>query len=136
MSEFDPISDIGSPKPDAEDVLTDSLYETSVRVRKVLQQDLAECRFSRDEVARRLSVRMGRISVAIIDAYVAHSKPHRFPAELIPAWIEVTGSRRILDLLCGEVGLSIANEEDRDFAAFGRAHLKAAHLQTKLAGRI
>src|ERR1035441_7803548 len=99
MSSFSPISDNQALTGCGVDPLTDSFYSTADRVRKALKQDMAECRLSREEVAIRLSVRMGRIGVAILDAYVAESKPHKFPAELIPAWIEVTRSRRILDVL-------------------------------------
>ena len=82
-----------------------------------------------------MSARVGRIGVSILDAYIADSKPHKFPAELVPAWVAVTKSRRLLDLLCGEVGVSVATEEDRDFADLARAELKAAALKAKLAGR-
>ena len=133
MSDFDQIPDNGTPSTD---LLSGAFYATAERVRKALKQDLAEAHLSRDEVAIRLSVRMGRIGAAILDAYVAESKPHKFPAELIPAWIEVTKSRRILDVLCAEVGLSIATEEDRDFAELGRSQMRAKKLRRKLEARV
>ncbi len=114
----------------------DSFLEGHERVRKALKADLAGCGLSREEVALRLSNRVGRVSLAMLDAYVAETKAHRFPAELIPAWVSVTGSRRLLDLLCGEVGLSIATSEDRDFAELGRAQMTGERLRAKLAGRV
>ena len=132
MSEFGKHSDSTGGKPVVPEDLTASFYETSERIRKALKQDLAECHLSREEVAIRLTVRMGRVSLAMLDAYVAETKANKFPAELIPAWIEVTGSRRILELLCSEVKLSIATEEDRDFAALARAEMLAERLKAKL----
>jgi hypothetical protein len=109
-------------------------YSTSSEiVRRAAAADLKMCGISRAEVAVRLSARVGRpISVAMIDAYVADSKPHHFPAELIPAWVEVTSSLRILEVLCEEAGLSVATQDDRDFAALGRANLGAEKLTRRL----
>ena len=136
MSTLPRFSDSASvPSADA-DPLDDPLYGTGEKLRKALKTDLAECRLSRDEVAARLSVRMGRVGAATLDAYIAESKANKFPAELIPAWVEVTKSRRILTLLCGEIGLSVATEEDRDFADLGRAHLKSEKLRKKLEAKV
>jgi len=136
MSEIRQISDNTPGKAGVPDLLSDSFYATSDRIRKVLKDDLAECGLSRDEVATRLSVRMGRLSRATLDAYVSETNPNKFPAELIPAWVEVTKSRRVLELLCAEVQCSIATEEDRDFADLARARMKAERLAAKLAGRV
>jgi hypothetical protein len=107
---------------------------TSGSVRGALQQDLKGCGKSRDQVAFELGFALGKaISVEMIDAFVAPSKKmHRFPAEWIPAWIEVTGSRRLIEALCGVVGLSVATEDDRDFAELGRATLRKQRLAEKL----
>ena len=132
MSKSQEFSDSTANKPVVPDELESSLYGTSERIRNALKQDLAQCSLSREEVAIRLTVRAGRVSLAMLDAYVSETKANKFPAELVPAWIDVTGSRRILDLMCGEVGLSIATEEDRDYAALARAEMQAAALKAKL----
>jgi hypothetical protein len=106
-------------------------------VRLAILTDLRESRLSRDQIAMDVSRDTGRaISRAMIDAFVAETKPHRFPAELIPAWTRVTGSRRLLDLLCSNLGLSIATEEDRDFAELGRTRLRDEKLTRRLMERI
>jgi hypothetical protein len=98
------------------------------KVRLVLAQDLRESRLSRPQIAGRIG-----ISVAMLDAYIAETKPHRFPVELIPEWIEVLGSRRILDAICEACGgLSVATEEDNEFAELGRAALTQQKLGQKL----
>ena len=113
------------------------LSDTAARVREAAGKDLKECRLSRDQVALELTGMVGReITVAQIDAFVAESKPHRLPAELLPAWVKVTGSRRLLEALLGELGLSVATEEDREFAELGRVRLRDEKLTRKLLERI
>ena len=106
-------------------------------VREALAADLKECGISRSEVAHRLSRAIEQpVSLAMVDAYVSEAKPHRFPAELVPAWVYVTNSRRILEALCVELGLSIATAEDRDFAELGRSRLRDNKLTRRLWERI
>jgi len=106
-------------------------------VRQAILTDLRESRLSRDQIAIDVSRETGRtVSRAMIDAFVAETKPHRFPAELIPAWTRVTGSRRLLDLLCSNLGLSVATEEDRDFAQLGRTRLLDEKLTRRLMEKI
>jgi len=75
------------------------------RVRAALALDIRECPLKRPEIAARLSAEVGRaISMASLDAMVAETKVgYRFPAELIPAWAKVTGSRRLIGLLAAEM---------------------------------
>lgn len=98
--------------------------DVAIRIKRALVQDLRECRLSRAEVALQLSSGCGRtISEAQIDSYTAETKTHRIPIELVPAWVGVTGSRRLLDLLCGEAGLFVATAKERDLAEFGRQQI-------------
>jgi hypothetical protein len=92
-------------------------------------KDLKECGLSRAQVAYVLSGELGyEVSVAAVDAIVAETKANRMPAEWVPAWVKATGSRRLLDLLCEECGLSAATQEDTDFAELGRHQLKLQKL--------
>ena len=94
-------------------------------VKRTLAQDIRECRWSRQEISHRLLMLTGRpISIATLDAMVANSKDNRFPAEWIPAWVMATGSRRILDLLVGEAGFSVADQTERDLAQFARLRIQ------------
>jgi hypothetical protein len=106
--------------------------------------DLKECRWSREQVAEGLSVMLNRpVTLAQIDAVVSETHPHRFAAEWIPAWVRITGSRRLLELLCAAAGLWLADGDDVDAADFGRVQLrieklggKAAELKSRLWERI
>lgn len=114
-----------------------SFADSSAHVRKALAQDIAFSTFSRSEIAQQLSNCIGRhISVAMIDAFIAETKPHRFPAELIPAWVKILGSDRVLRAVCAEAGLSLATEEDREFAELGRTRLRDEKLTRRLWERV
>jgi hypothetical protein len=137
MSDSDSISDKGASETGLLFDLAPVFAGTSAIVRDALLRDLKGCLLSREEVAVRLSKQVGRpITTAQIDAFVAESKPHRFPAELVPAWIAITGSRRLLDALARQIGLSVATQEDRDFADLGRAAVQRKKLERKLWERI
>jgi hypothetical protein len=107
-------------------------------LKEILAQDARECPLSRNEIADALTKASGRhITEAQIDAMLAKTKAdYRFPAEMIPAWVLVTGSRRALNLICEAAGLSVATDEDKDFAALGRAKLRDEKLSRKLWGTV
>jgi hypothetical protein len=97
----------------------------SVSVKKAMVQDIRECRLSRPQISERLSGLVGvPVSVAMLDAYTADTKPHRFPAAWIPAWVRITGSRRILAALCERAGFTLADRTEHRFAELGRTYLR------------
>ncbi len=117
MSESGPLSD-STRKPGK-----------SLKIRLAVAKDLNECGLSRAQVAYALSGELGyEVSVPMIEAIVAETKANRMPAEWLPAWVKATGSRRLLDLLCEECGLSVATQTDRDFAEFGRHEMAIKKL--------
>jgi hypothetical protein len=105
----------------------------SAGVTQVLIDDLRVSRYSRAEVAIKLSEITGRpVSENNIDLWTAPSKPHRFPAELVSAWVRVTGSRRVLELLCEEAGLCAMDAKDLKFAELGRAQIEREKADARL----
>ena len=114
------------------------------RIKLAAAQDLKECRHSRAEVAEGITRLISRpVTLAQINAIVAESHTHRLPAEWIPAWCRVTGSTRILEMLCAEVGMWLSDDMDHDLADLARAELgkqkaaeRAAALRKLLAPRI
>lgn len=115
-----------------------------LRIKRAAALDLKACRYSRTEVADAIGRLIGRpVSTAQIDAIVAESHAHRLPAEWIPAWCRVTGSTRILEMLCAEAGLWLADDTEHDLAELARAELnkhkaaeRAAVLRKLLAGKV
>lgn len=106
----------------------------SGKVLAAAAKDLRECRWSREEVAERLSFLLARkITVAQIDALIAESKPHRFPAEWIPAWVKITGSARLLALLCEESGYWLADETEHNLAQLSRTEIERDRADRRVA---
>jgi hypothetical protein len=94
-------------------------------VKAILAQDVRECRYSREEIIHRMYAVTGHlVGVSTLDAMLAESKEHRFPAEWIPAWTIATGSRRLLDLLCSEAGLYLADETEHNLAQLARLSIE------------
>ncbi len=95
-------------------------------VKRTLALDIRECRWSREEIALRISVLTGKpCSISTLDAMIAESKDHRFPAEWVAAWVTATGSRRLLDLLCEEAGYYVADMTMRDLAELARLRIES-----------
>ena len=105
-------------------------------IKSIAADDLKHCRYSREEVALALSGQVGReITVTQINAWVAESHIHRFPLDVLPAWVRVTGSPRILEMVCGEAAMYLAGETEHRLAAYGRRVIeleKATAQEAKL----
>jgi hypothetical protein len=115
--------------------------EFGLAVREALRKDLrALDGLSRDQVADQLSQWAGRkITRAQLDALVADTHQHRFPAELVPVWVRVTGSARILVLICEAAGYWVANETERDLARMAWEQIrreKSAGVVEKLKAKL
>lgn len=107
--------------------------DLQAEVKRMAAADLKACRFSRTEVAEKLSEMMHRpVSEDMINAVTSETKTNRMPAEWLSAWTEITGSTRILALLCRRAGLWLGNDDDRRFADLGRAYI----AERKAAGTI
>jgi len=77
------------------------------RLREELKRAIRESDLSRWEIAGQMSDLIdSEISKYMIDAWTAESKEgHRFPAEYLPAFCRVTGSRGPLAMLAEAAGL-------------------------------
>lgn len=71
-----------------------------IQVKKIAVQDLKFAKYSAEEVARAVAALSGReLTLPQLEAFIDPAKPNSFPLEIVPAWVRVTGSRRLLDLL-------------------------------------
>ncbi|MBN1104720.1 MAG: hypothetical protein JXL84_14980 [Deltaproteobacteria bacterium] len=78
------------------------------RLRLAMVEAIKGCRpLSRWEIAGRMSHLLGvEISKYMLDAWTAESKGfHRMPAEYLPAFCVVTGSRKPLEVLASTAGM-------------------------------
>jgi hypothetical protein len=101
-------------------------------VKQALAQDVRECSWSREQILQRMYVVTGHaINLATLDAMIAESKEHRFPAEWIPAWVAATGSRRLLELLCSEAGLYLADATEHELSELARLNITAKKVSER-----
>jgi hypothetical protein len=108
-------------------------HDLHVALKHAAAKDVKQCPLSRGEIADRISMLVGaRITVAQIDAILAESHKNRMPAEWVPAWVQVTGSTRILELLCASANLHLAGEVEHDLADLARAQLQHEKLTNKI----
>jgi hypothetical protein len=93
-------------------------------IKRSLQLDIKQCRYSREEIAARLSIAVSRpITVAQINAWTAETNANRFPLDMLAAWVVVTGSRRLLDLVVQSAGFAVADEYQVALAAYAKTLL-------------
>ena len=103
-------------------------------VKRAVAEDLRASKWSREQVAERLTWLVGKtVTLAQVDAIAAETKENRLPAEWVPAWIVATGSQRVLALLCDEAGGWLASERDRKLAELGAEGLRAKKASARIA---
>jgi len=76
-------------------------YNVSNRLRNELSEGLKKCLLSRYEVASKMSELVGvEITKSQLDSWTAESKEyHRFPAEYLPVFCQVTGHKEPLRMM-------------------------------------
>lgn len=109
----------------------------AVAVKQAAAEDLRGCKWSREQVAEQLSAALQRnITIAQIDAVLSETHAHRFPLEWLPMWIRITGSRRLLELVCEASSLRVAEPTEMDLAEFARLSLRAEQMKQGLWGKV
>ena len=108
-----------------------------VTIKTAAALDLKQCRWSREQVAEGLSAILERsITVAQIDAVTSKTHSHQFHLAWLPAWVRITGSRRLLDLVCAASGLWAVDGGEWDLAQYARASLTAEKLKKRIEGNV
>ena len=73
-------------------------------VKRAAEADLRESKYSAAEVARAIAALTGHdVTAEQLAGFVSVSSPIRMPLDLLPAWVRVTGSRRIMDCIEGRI---------------------------------
>jgi len=73
--------------------------DISEAVKQAARLDLAAAKYSAEEIALAMSGLLGReVTAEQLDGFV-QAGAMSMPVHLVPAWVRVTGSRRILDVL-------------------------------------
>ncbi len=94
-----------------------------LRLRTLLAGAIKSSRYSREEIARRMSEASGeRVTRAMLDGWTATSKPHRFPLSLLPSFCHAVGNHDVVSDLVAMVGGHFASREDLALAELGRLY--------------
>jgi hypothetical protein len=102
------------------------------RLRALLAGAIKQSRYSREEIARRMTETSGEeVSRAMLDAWTAASKPHRFPLMLVPAFCSATENQDVLRDAISMLGGRLATREDLACAEIGRLHLQGLRTQER-----
>lgn len=112
------------------------------RLKSAMRQTLKECRYSREQVVDRLNelasregLRTGRsdkISVALLDAWVAESKTgHVIPLELLPAFCLATESLAALEVVAASCGAGVIDERDSKILESAKLDLELKRLSRR-----
>lgn len=108
-------------------------FNIQSRLREALSEALKACPFSRYEAAARMSELVGvEITKTMLDSWTAESKEyHRFPAEYLPAFCHVTGSKEPLRMMAELVQCYLVESEEALLAELGRIDQKKRELAAR-----
>ena len=89
-------------------------FNIDKQLREALSEGLKQCSFSRYEAAAKMSELVGdEITKTMLDAWTAESKEqHRFPAEYLPAFCQVTGCMEPLRIMASLVKCHLVESEE------------------------
>lgn len=114
--------------------VADETGNWDLHMRRLLKSALAASPLSIDQVAEGLTALSGRaISVSMIYSWTGQSRPHRLPAELIPAINRVVGNTILLQGLAEASGCRITEPRDLQLARLGQLTLIIRYAQAEQA---
>lgn len=97
-------------------------------MRRWLSEAIDKSARSRELIAENMSSLSGRsITKAQLDSWTGASRPHRFPAELIPAFCAACGNCHLMERLAATMGVEIADATTARLAHLGRWHLATSY---------
>lgn len=103
-----------------------------LRMRRLLKRALDACPLGHDQVAEAVSALTGRtVTVAMIYSWTGQSRPHRFPAELLPAFCAALGNTILLAGLADACGCRVAESQELQLARLGQLWLIVHHAQAE-----
>jgi hypothetical protein len=97
-------------------------YDISNQLRNILSNGLKQCQLSRWEVAAKMSELIDtEITKSQLDSWTAESKEgHRFPAEYLPAFCQVTSYYEPLRIMAELIGCHLLESKEALLADLGK----------------
>jgi hypothetical protein len=108
-------------------------FDIGQRLREMLSEGLRQCDFDRYEAAARMSRLVGcEITKSQLDSWTAESKEgYRFPAEYLPAFVNVTGYKEPLRVMAEMVQCYLLESEEALLAELGKIACQKEELSKK-----
>lgn len=101
-------------------------------MRRWLGEAIDKSARSRAIIAENMASLSGRaITKAQLDSWTGASRPHRFPAELLPAFCAACGNIYVMERLAATMGAEIADATTAKLAHLGRWHLATSYAATQ-----
>jgi len=104
-------------------------------LKRAMAAALRECGLSRDQVADRMNQLLAadgqtpRVTVNVIEKWVAPSAAHVIPLQLLPAFCRVVDSLAPLEALAATLGAVIAGPREQRLIAIARADQETKRLR-------
>ncbi len=119
---------------DLKGITEGQLADISLALRATLVKAIKQCSLSRYQIAAQISELISRdITKEMLDKYCAESaEGHRIPAEIIPAFCLVTGSRAPLDLLAQAIGCTLLGPEETQALEIVRLRMEKKKLEEQI----
>ncbi len=95
--------------------------DLNTRLRQLLGEAIAASGLDREQIAEMVSPLAGRpVSKAMIDCWTGASRPHRFPADLVPAFCATLGNTILLQGLAEAIGCTLVEGYSMQLARLGQ----------------
>lgn len=117
-----------------------SLNATS-RLKASMREAIRNCRLSREEIVDQMRAlakteglgggRGTTISLPALDAWVAETKPHVIPVNLLPLFCDVTRDGAPIAVLAATNGLSLIGPQERQLLEWARTEVRSRQLARK-----
>lgn len=117
------------------------------RLKAAMREALKKCRLSREQVVEEMNRlasleglttggRSQKVTVPLLDKWVAESAEHVIPLKFLPIFCEAVGDYGALSVLAGCLGLALIGEEERKLLEWAKLEVerrKALKRARKLA---
>jgi len=107
------------------------------RVKSAMREALKECRLSREQVVDEINRLAGvegiktKVSLSLLDKWVAASANHLIPWKLLPIFCQVTKSILPLQALVAPLGLQVIGPSEIKILEWGKVELQRRALSKK-----
>jgi|GEM_PF-3498811 len=76
----------------------------SGEVKQIASEDVKESKYTIAQISGAIAGLTGRpLSAEMLAAFIDQAQPNHFPLDIVPAWVRITGSRRLIEFLLEKI---------------------------------